>query len=116
MTGYEVLMPISILGTFSFGVYVFTKTLTDYFLRRKMVEKGYVTEESKHLLAKEQEVNKYNSLKWGIITLFAGIGLVVIEFLPRRDESVLPFGIFAISVSIGFLIYFFISKTLSDKE
>ena len=116
MTVYEVLMPVAVLGSFSVGVYLFTKTLTDYFLRRKMVEKGYVTEESKHLLAKENELNKYSSLKWGILVLSAGIGLVIIEYLPRMHDSVLPFGVFAICVSIGFLIFFVVAKKLTDKQ
>lgn len=116
MNVYDVLMPIAVLGTFSVGAYLFTKTLTDYFLRRKMVEKGYVSEENKHLLEKEQEANKYSSLKWGILILSGGIGLVIIEYLPKAEESVLPFGVFAISVSIGFLIYFVIVKNLTSKE
>ncbi len=116
MNIYEILMPITVIGTFSFGVYLFTKTLTDYYLRKKMVEKGYVNEENKHLLAKENADNKYSSLKWGLLVLSAGIGLVIIEYIPNKQESVLPFGVFAICLSIGFLIYFMVAKALTKKD
>lgn len=116
MNIYEILMPIAVIGTFSFGVYLFTKTLADYNLRKKMVDKGYVNEENKHLLAKHNDDNKYSSLKWGLLVLSAGIGLVIIDYLPRKHDSVLPFGIFAICVSLGFLIYFLIIKNLTKND
>lgn len=116
MNVYELLMPVAILGTFGAGAVLFTRTLTDYFLRRKMVEKGYVNEENKHLLEKLNSNNKYTNLKWGLIVLFGGIGLVIINYLPRQHDSTLPFGVFAISVALGFLIYFAIVKNLGDKD
>ncbi len=116
MNIYEILMPIAVIGTFSFGVYLFTKTISDYNLRKKMVDKGYVNEENKHLLAKQNDDNKYSSLKWGLLVLSAGIGLVIIDYLPRKHDSVLPFGIFAICVSLGFLVYFLIAKNLTKND
>lgn len=116
MNVYEVLLPIAVLGSFSLGAVFFTKTLTDYFLRRKMVEKGYVNEENKHLLEKLNSNNKYSNLKWGLIVLSGGIGLVIINYLPYQRDSTLPFGVFAICVSIGFLAYFLMAKNLQDKD
>lgn len=116
MSIYELLMPVAILGTLSAGTVLFTKTLTDYFLRKRMVEKGYVTQENKHLLEKASAENKYSNLKWGLIIFFAGIGLVLVNIFPHGHDSTLPFGIFAISVSLGFLIYFLIVKNLTDKN
>ena len=109
-------MPITVLGTFSLGLIFFVKTLRDYQLRKKMVEKGYVNPENESVLKRFKNENQNANLKWGLLVLFAGIGLVLIEFLPFRNESTLPFGVFAICVSLGFLIYFIISKKLTDKE
>ena len=37
-------MPIAIIGSFATGIYLFTKVMTDYILKKKMIEKGFVTE------------------------------------------------------------------------
>jgi amino acid transporter len=107
---HDVLMPISIIGTFGTSIYFFTKVLTDYILRKKMIEKGYVTEESQSLFKTYKSDNRYGSLKWGLIILSAGIALIIMDFINVEPDSTLPYGIFAVSVSLGFLVYYGIVK------
>jgi hypothetical protein len=105
----EVLMPISIMGSFGAALYFFTSVLTNYILKKKMIEKGFVNEDTQAIFKQHQTVNyKYSSLKWGLIALFAGIGLIIMEYIPVRPDSPLPYGLFAVSVSLGFLIYHFL--------
>ena len=105
----EVLMAPAILGSLGAAIYVFVKTMTDYILKKKMIEKGFVNDDTQAIF-KNTENYKYSSLKWGLIILFAGLSLIVMEFVPTSPESPLPYGLFAVSVSIGFLIYYFIVK------
>ena len=111
----DVLMPITIIGTFGTSLYFFVKVMTDYILKKKMIEKGYVNEETQALFKQHTAENKYSSLKWGLIILFAGLALVVLEFIPTGPESPLPYGLFAVSVSLGFLIYYFLVKKENQK-
>ncbi|MBL7865771.1 MAG: hypothetical protein JNK10_12895 [Cyclobacteriaceae bacterium] len=107
----EVLMPISIMGTFGAALYFFTKAMTDYILKKKMIDKGYVNEDTQSIFRQhEAKENKYSSLKWGLIVFFAGLSLVAMEYIPSRGDSPLPYGLFAISVSLGFLIYYYIVR------
>lgn len=107
----DVLMPVSIIGSFGASIYFFTKVLTDYILKKKMIEKGYVNEESQSIFKKYSAVeNKHSSLKWGLIILSAGIGLITIDSMNLRPESTMPYGIFAAAVSIGFLVYYVIVR------
>ena len=108
---FHVLMPVSILGSLGVSLYYFTKTVTDYILRKKMIEKGYMTEESQAIFKsyKEQD-NRFASLKWGLIVLCGGIGLIIIDSLNVTPESPLPYGVFAVSLSVGFLAYYFIVR------
>lgn len=102
-------MPIAILGSFGTSIYFFTRVMTDYILKKKMIEKGFVGEEAQSIFKQQQAVdNKYSSLKWGLIVFFAGVSLVIMEFVPTRGDSPLPYGLFAIAVSLGFLIYYVI--------
>ncbi len=111
MISNDVLMPIAILGSFGASLYYFTKVMTDYILKKKMIEKGYVNEDTQSIFRQQDRVeNKYASLKWGLILLFAGLSLVVMEFVPTYGDSPLPYGMFAVSVSLGFLIYYYLVK------
>lgn len=110
-----VLMPLVVLGTLGAGITVFTKTLTDYILKKKMIEKGFVNDEAQAIFKQQATDGKFASLKWGLIIFFAGISLVVMEYIPTSPESPLPYGLFAIAVSLGFLIYYFlVKKDLKD--
>ena len=111
----DVLMPIAILGSFGASLFFFTRTITDYILKKKMIEKGFVNEDTQAIFKRHTEENKYASLKWGLIILFAGISLVLLEYIPYDRESPLPYGIFTVSVSLGFLIYYFLVKKDLDK-
>lgn len=105
----EVLMPIAVMGSIAFGITIVTKAFTDYFLKKRIIEKGIEKDLVNELLKKQAEgVNQFAPLKWGLIILFGGIGLITIDSLNFEVNSPLPYGVFATSVSFGFLIYYFI--------
>lgn len=107
----DVLMPIAILGSLGASIYFFTKVMTDYILKKKMIDKGYVNEDTQAIFKQHSLTdNKYASLKWGLITFFGGLSLIIMEYVPVSPESPLPYGLFAVSVSLGFLIYYFLVK------
>ena len=106
----DVLMPLTILGTLGFTLVYLTRTISDYILKKKMIEKGYVNEDTQAIFKKNTDENKYASLKWGLIILFAGLSLIIMDLIDYDNRSPLPYGLFAVSVSLGFLIYYFIVK------
>ena len=104
-------MPVAILGSLGTSLYFFTKVLTDYILKKKMIEKGFVNEESQSIFKKYgREENRNSSLKWGLIILSAGIGLIIIDSLDVHPDTTLPYGIFAVATSIGYLVYYYMMK------
>jgi len=117
MGDLEFLLPVAILGGVSLFWYVVIKYTTDYLLKKKMIEKGYVNEEGKALF-KEADVkaNKFAALKWGLIAFFGGLALIAIEYIPYGPESSLPYGIVILFVAFGFLVYYSIVKKEADKE
>lgn len=106
----DVLMPLTILGTIGTTMVLFTRTIADYILKKKMIDKGFVNEDTQAIFKRNTDENKYSSLKWGLIILFAGLSLVVMEYIQYDSRSPLPYGLFAVFVSLGFLIYYFIIK------
>lgn len=106
----HVLMPIAIIGSFGVSLYFFTRTLTDYILKKKMIEKGYVNDDTQAIFRNTNVPNRYASLKWGLIALFGGLSLILIDYLNLRTGSPSPYGIVAIALSMAFLIYFYLVK------
>ncbi|MEO1054329.1 MAG: DUF6249 domain-containing protein [Bacteroidota bacterium] len=112
----EVLMPISVLGSMTLGTYVLVKTITDYILKKKMIEKGFVNDETQAIFKEQQASNLLSPLKWGLIIFFGGLSLIIMEYIPVKHNSPLPFGLVALFVSLGFLTYYFIAKREMDKN
>ncbi|MEJ0030140.1 MAG: DUF6249 domain-containing protein [Bacteroidota bacterium] len=104
----DILMPISVIGSLGTGIYMFTKVMTDYILKKKMIEKGFVNDSTQAIFKQQDGTdNRYSSLKWGLIVLMAGLALVVLEYIDTRPDSPLPYGLLAVFISVGFLAYYF---------
>ena len=108
----ELLLPIGVLGTIAAGIGYFLKTVTNYRLKKKLIEKDLVNSEAVDLF-KDQTDNRYSSLKWGLIVFFGGVGLIMMHSLEYYRDSPLPFGILAVSISFGFLVYFYLAGKIS---
>jgi hypothetical protein len=106
----EVLMPLAILGSFGAALILFTRAITDYILKKKMIEKGFVNEDTQSIFKQHTGEYKYSALKWGLIIFFAGLSLILMEYIEFDRQSPLPYGLFAVSVSLGFLIYYYLVK------
>jgi hypothetical protein len=106
----DVLMPLTILGTIGTTIVLFTRAIADYILKKKMIEKGYVNDDTQAIFKRNTDENRYSSLKWGLIILFAGLSLIIMEYIKYETSSPLPYGLFAVFVSLGFLIYYFMVK------
>lgn len=83
----------------------------NFFLRKQVLDSGPIDDNALEFLKGLSSFGPPEPLKWGILSLFGGIGLVVIEFLPfRLNESPLPYGVVAIFLAFGFLTYYYITR------
>ncbi len=115
-----------------FAIYQILKNFTDFLLKRKVIKAGHfenagILEQKVASIASEnQEANKYPSLKWGLVAFFAGIGFIIINQLGPSlynednyrnfmENSMLPFGIELVSISLGFIVYFLIVTFMKKK-
>ncbi len=108
----ELIPIIAIISVFGSTI-LFVSTLTNYSLKKKLIDKGMVGEESGNLF--KSVSNKQNALKWGLIILFAGIGLIIIDAMGLDGDEAMTYGIEAVCVSLGFLLYYGIVKKEDDK-
>ena len=108
-----------------FAIYHILKNFTDFLLKRKIIRAGHfdnagiLEQKVSSVTAENQEAKKYPSLKWGLVALFGGLGFIFIDQMSPgasnqesyqhfMQDSLLPFGIELVSISLGFLVYFLI--------
>ncbi|MFA8433612.1 MAG: hypothetical protein ACEPOZ_03760 [Marinifilaceae bacterium] len=107
-----------------YSIVTFVRILSSHFLKRKLIKAGHydkaaileqnvVAERHELMTPKEVSYDRYPSLKWGLVAFFGGLGFIVLEVLGRSYpefltyRSSMPYGIFFVSISLGFLLYYF---------
>ena len=109
----ELVPIIAIISVFG-SVILFVSTLTNYSLKKKLIDKDMVNPETANLFKKND--SKHGALKWGLIVLFAGIGLIIIDAMGLDGDDPMPYGIVAVCVALGFLIYYgIVKREMEDK-
>lgn len=114
----DAIIALVVLGTMTIAIVSIINAITSYKLKKKLIEKAQANDrldatlaDSMKLLTQKSESNKYPTLKWGLVTLGAGLGLILTNYLTFDFDGPLPFGILLTCISIGFLVYYFIVKS-----
>jgi hypothetical protein len=103
------LMPFIVVIVFFILIAIFILALYNYRLKKRIIDAGQLDENSTKFLAELGSGNE--ALKWGLTLLFAGIGFVVMEFIPySAEDSPVPYGVEMIFISAGFLIYYLLRR------
>ncbi|WP_462265998.1 DUF6249 domain-containing protein [Mucilaginibacter sp.] len=102
----------SILG----GFLLIIQAILNHRVKMRLISAGHVDENSVKLLNNSAASLKFDTLKWGLILLFGGIGLILLQYIPYQSDSTLPFGIEAVCVAIGFLVYYGLTRNQIKKE
>ncbi len=119
----NIMMATVVLGIIAYGIISIINEITSYKLKKRLIEKAQVNEDFHKALAESmkavtqgQEKGRYPSLKWGLVFLGAGVGLILTQYLVHDYyNSPLPFGLLLSSISLGFLIYYFVVRA-EDKK
>jgi len=109
------LMPFIVVIIFFALVAIFILALYNYRLKKRIIESGPLDETGLKFLALLSSGSE--ALKWGVILLFAGMGLVVMEFVPfSAEKSPLPYGLEIVFISVGFLAYYLLLQKNSSNR
>ncbi|WP_420318608.1 DUF6249 domain-containing protein [Ekhidna sp.] len=108
---HDLIPIVAIISVFG-SVILFVSVLTNYSLKKKLIDKDMVNAETANLFSKQG--NKHNALKWGLIVLFGGLGLIIIDSMGLDGDEAMPYGIEAVCIAIGFLTYYALMKKEMD--
>ncbi|PWK75846.1 hypothetical protein LX99_03577 [Mucilaginibacter oryzae] len=103
------LMPFIVVIVFFILIAIFILALYNYRLKKRIIDAGPLDENSTRFLAELGSGNE--ALKWGLVLLCAGIGLVIMQFIPySAEDSPVPYGVEMIFISVGFIIYYLLRR------
>lgn len=104
------LLPFFVVILFLVLVAVFVLALLKYRLKKRIIESGHLDEISLKVLA-QLASSEDEALKWGLVLLTSGLGLIVLEFIPfPASGSPLPYGLEMVFTASGFLLYHVLIK------
>ena len=104
------LMPFIIIIVFCALIAIFILALYNYRLKKRIIDSGPLDETGLKFLA-QLSGSGNEAVKWGLLLLSAGIGFVVLEFVPfSAEDSPAPYGIEMIFIAAGFLLYYLFLK------
>lgn len=113
----EYLQPILILSVLFGGTTILSNVFLGHRFRNKVINAGKldINPELLQSFFTKKEGNELEALKWGLIVLFGGAGLIIIHFLNFDINSVLPWGVEMTAIAAGFLTYFFVARNLKQS-
>jgi hypothetical protein len=115
MNGFWEVFPVIVIFP-TFGLML--KWYLEYRTKKHLIDKGLVDEKIKFLQfgsAEKQYVP--SSLKWGLVSLFVGAGLMIVKMLPYRYTSdELTFGVMLMSAGAALILYYVIASVVMKNE
>ncbi len=105
--------PIFVVAIIFCGPALIIYIVSSFRLRNRILDAGKLDLDPGQIrgLFRRIEFSKTTPLKWGLILLCGGIGLIIISYVSYDATSTLPWGIEVVTLSIGSLLYYFILKS-----
>lgn len=111
-----VTIPIAVTYIVFWGIVSILRIIKESRIKSRMIELGHLEPEKQWITQKSANVaDTYSNLKYGIVLVSVGIGLVIVNDLNMDYNAPIIFGLLAIVAGLGFLLYFAIMKYLYRK-
>jgi len=111
----EVLIPLTLF--FCTAAILIVYFVTRHIERRALIEKGVTPAELRDLGAVRGQPNPLSNLKWGLLGIFLGLGLIVGGWLhdAYHFEEHIYFASMLVSGGIGLVIFYFVASKKLGK-
>jgi hypothetical protein len=104
------------LASFFVFILAITKVLSDNWTKRKLVEARVSDDVVRTLFRKGSDPEIFAALKWGIVLVALGVGLMVTQYLPSRFEEPLAWGVVLVFGGAGLLAYYAVARALLRRD
>jgi hypothetical protein len=90
-------------------VAVITKMFLDYRMRRRLIDKGLVDENIKHLFPNESISQRLTALKWGLVLVGVGAAVLIGQLFPYRISNEITISLMFIFSGVGLLLFYLVA-------
>lgn len=104
-----------LVGFFAF-VLCMTKVLSDNWTRRKLIEARVSDDVIRTLFRKQSDPELFAALKWGIVLVSLGLGLIVSQHLHTTFQEPLAWGVVLMFGGAGLLAYYAVARALLRRD
>lgn len=104
-----------LVGFFAF-VLCMTKVLSDNWTKRKLVEARVSDDVVRTLFRKESDPEMFAALKWGIVLVSIGVGLIALQHLRAGFDEPLAWGVVLVFGGAGLLAYYAVARALVRRD
>ncbi|GHB79533.1 DUF6249 domain-containing protein [Persicitalea jodogahamensis] len=111
-----VTIPIATTFILFWGIINILRIVKESNIKARMVELGHLEPDKQWITQKTASVaDTYANLKYGILLVSVGAGLVIVNGMNLENNGPIIFGLLAIVAGVGFLTYFAIMKYFYKK-
>lgn len=89
------------------------KVVSDNKLRRRIIEKGEINANVKELFTHSKQQVKFRSLKWGIILVAVGLGLITGSVFRSQEVA---FAFMLIFAGFALILYYHFGDKINKKD
>lgn len=107
--------PIIIVGIIFFTVAWVIKSLSDARTRNRLIDKGLVNPQVKHLFNQHEDLRALSSLKWGMVLVAIGAAALISQLFPYYTDGEITIGLMFLFAGLAFLIYYPIAEKRMKK-
>jgi hypothetical protein len=111
-----VLVPVAFLALAFWSLTTIVRVLSDNHTRRKAIAAQMPPQHLPALFARQHDGERRSALKWGIVLVSMGIGLMIVELIPFDEEGPFALGILAVAAGAGFLMYTTIAARMTEER
>lgn len=112
----EILVPIIVVPSMFLAIFAIIKTVSDNSVRRKVIDKGMVDENVKHLFESSHSEFRPNSLKWGMVLMAIGLAILIGQMAPYSLQSEVTIGGGFILSGLALVLYYVIAGRLQNGK
>jgi hypothetical protein len=107
--------PIIIVGIIFFTVAWVIRILADTKTRNRLIDKGLVNPQVKHLFNQHEDLRTLSSLKWGMVLVAIGAAALISQLFPDYTDGEITIGLMFLFAGLAFLIYYPIAEKRMKK-
>jgi len=104
---FDSFIPVFLILAFLYAVVSIFRIKAENKIRQQLIDKGIPDDTLKQMLMNGNQRIRLETLKWGLIIGFTGIGLFICQYL---SFGYITFAIIFISISLALLAFYFLAQ------